>query len=50
MDDTSIHQHIENLVAEEERLLHAHEQEGLTDTKHQRMRAVEVAARQGTTR
>jgi hypothetical protein len=42
MDDTSIHQQIEDLVAEEGRLLHAHEQEGLADAEHQRMRAVEI--------
>jgi hypothetical protein len=38
MDDISIHKHIEDLVAEEGRLLHAHEQEGLADAEHQRMR------------
>jgi hypothetical protein len=42
MDDTSIHRHIEDLVAEEGRLLHAHEQDGLADAEHQRMRAVEI--------
>jgi hypothetical protein len=42
MDDSSIHQHIEDLVAEEQRLLHAHEQDGLSDTEHQRMRAVQI--------
>ncbi len=42
MDDTSIHQQIEDLVAEEGRLLHAHEQDGLADAEHQRMRAVEI--------
>jgi hypothetical protein len=42
MDDTAIHGHIEDLVAEEGRLLHTHEQDGLTDAEHQRMRAVEI--------
>ncbi len=42
MDDSSIHQHIEDLVAEEQRLLHAHEQEGLPDAERQRMRAVQI--------
>jgi len=42
MDDNSIHQHIEELVAEEERLLHTHEQDGLSDSEHQRMRAVQI--------
>jgi Protein of unknown function (DUF2630) len=42
MDDSSIHQHIEDLVAEEQRLLHAHEQDGLADGEHQRMRAVQI--------
>jgi Protein of unknown function (DUF2630) len=42
MDDSSIHQHIEELVAEEGRLLHTHEQEGLSDSEHQRMRAVQI--------
>jgi hypothetical protein len=42
MDDGSIHKHIEDLVGEEERLLHAHEQEGLAGAEHQRMQAVQV--------
>jgi Protein of unknown function (DUF2630) len=42
MDEDSIHGHIEDLVAEEGRLLHAHESDGLDDTEHQRMRAVQI--------
>jgi len=42
MDDGSIHKHIEDLVAEEERLLHAHERDGLADAEHKRLRAVQV--------
>jgi hypothetical protein len=42
MDDGSLHQHIEDLVAEEERLLHSHENAGLSDREHQRLEAVRV--------
>jgi hypothetical protein len=42
MDDGSLHQHIEDLVADEERLLHAHENEGLSAAEHQRLEAVRV--------
>jgi Protein of unknown function (DUF2630) len=42
MNEDSIHQHIEKLVTEEDRLLHTHEQEGLSDSEHQRMRAVQI--------
>ncbi|MEA2298135.1 MAG: hypothetical protein QOF77_1071 [Solirubrobacteraceae bacterium] len=42
MDDGSLHQHIEDLVAEEERLLHAHENTGLSDAEHQRLESVRV--------
>jgi uncharacterized protein DUF2630 len=40
MDDRSIHQHIEDLVAEEERLLQS--DHGLDSTEHERMHAVKV--------
>jgi hypothetical protein len=42
MEDSSINRHIEDLVAEEERLLHAHEQDGLADEEHRRLQAVQV--------
>jgi hypothetical protein len=42
MDDGSLHQHIEDLVAEEERLLHSHENAGLSDREHDRLEAVRV--------
>jgi hypothetical protein len=40
MDDRSIHQHIEGLVAEEETLLHT--DHGLTDAEHERLGVVAV--------
>jgi hypothetical protein len=40
VDDRSIRQHIEDLVGEEERLLHAGP--GLAADEHERLRAVEV--------
>jgi Protein of unknown function (DUF2630) len=40
MDDRSIHQHIEDLVAEEERLLQA--EHGLDEPEHERLGAVQV--------
>ncbi len=42
MDDPSLHQHIEDLVAEEERLLHAHEADGLSDAERARLETVRV--------
>jgi hypothetical protein len=42
MDDGPLHEQIENLVAEEERLLHAHESGGLSATEHARLEAVRV--------
>lgn len=42
MDDGSLHQQIEKLVAEEDRLLHAHENDGLADVEHVRLEAVRV--------
>jgi len=36
MDDGSLDQHIEDLVAEEARLLHSHENTGLSGTEHAR--------------
>lgn len=42
MDDTSLHDHIEELVAEEDRLLHAHEQDGLAAAEHQRLQEIHV--------
>ncbi len=41
-DDASLHQHVEDLVAEESRLLHAHEGDGLSDAEHQRLETVRV--------
>jgi hypothetical protein len=40
MDDRPIHQHIEDLVAEEERLLKT--DHGLSESEHERLRAVQV--------
>ncbi len=42
MDDGSLHQHIEDLVADEDRLLHAHRNDGLTEAEHARLEAVRV--------
>jgi hypothetical protein len=42
MDDGPLHQHIEDLVAEEERLLHAHASDGLSDDEHARLEAIRV--------
>jgi hypothetical protein len=42
MDDGSLHQHIEELVALEERLLHAHANDGLTPAEHERLEQVRV--------
>ena len=42
MDDTSIHRHIEDLVAEEHRLLEAAEERELTQEEHVRLSDVNV--------
>jgi hypothetical protein len=42
MDDQQIQTAIEELVAEEQRLLHAHEGEGLDADEHQRMQELSV--------
>ena len=42
MDDGTIHQHIEDLVAEEELLLHAHATAGLSEAEHERLEGVRV--------
>ena len=42
MEDGSLHQHIEDLVAVEERLLHAHANEGLSPEEHERLEAVRI--------
>jgi hypothetical protein len=42
MDEGSLHQHIEDLVAEEERMLHAHANDGLSPGEHGRLEAVRV--------
>ena len=43
MDDTTIHQHIEELVAEEHRLLElAEEESGLSRDEHVRLQAVRI--------
>ncbi|GAC1435365.1 MAG: DUF2630 family protein [Solirubrobacteraceae bacterium] len=42
MDDIKLHDHIEALVAEEDRLLHANEQDGLPAAEHQRLQDIHV--------
>ena len=42
MEDGSLHQHIEDLVGLEERLLHAHANDGLSPAEHERLEAVRV--------
>jgi Protein of unknown function (DUF2630) len=42
MDDQEILNRIEELVQEEERLLHAHESAGLTDEEHARLQELKV--------
>ncbi len=42
MDDPKLHRQIDDLVAEEERLLHAHDNEGLTPAEHERLEAARV--------
>jgi hypothetical protein len=43
MDDGAIQNHIEELVAEEHRLLEAHGSAGLGETEHARLKEVRVA-------
>lgn len=42
MDDQQLIDNINDLVEEEERLLHAHEGEGLTDEEHARLEEIKV--------
>ena len=42
MDDQQVQNRIDELVQEEERLLHAHENEGLSDQEHARLEQVRV--------
>jgi hypothetical protein len=42
MDDATVQDHIESLVAEEHRLLHAHGETGLKAEEHQRLETVKV--------
>ena len=42
MDDQQVQNRIDELVQEEERLLHAHENQGLSDEEHARLEQVRV--------
>jgi hypothetical protein len=42
MDDQQVTDHIDELVKEEERLLHSHEGEGLSDEEHARLEQIKV--------
>ena len=42
MDDQAVLGRIDELVQEEERLLHAHESDGLSDAEHRRMEELRV--------
>ena len=42
MEDQQVQNRIDELVQEEERLLHAHENEGLSDQEHARLEQVRV--------
>src|SRR6478736_3238995 len=42
MDDAAVIDHIDELVKEEERLLHSHEQAGLSEQEHARLEEIRV--------
>ena len=42
LDDASVSDHIDELVQEEERLLHAHEQQGLSEEERARLGQIKV--------